>query len=426
MRNRTRLSVLALTVLAGVRTVPADTVTDWNLNFEKAAKAAAQLPPIEMRSAAIVHTAIFDAVNGIAREYEPYFVTEAAPPGARADAAAIQAAYVTLKALYAAQSASFDAELADSLANLPGSQGNSVSIARGLAWGEHVANLILAWRRQDGFSTTLPGYFGGTAPGVWRSLPTATAPDGTLPAIFPQLRYVLPFAMTSPDQFRPEPPFDLTSVDYANDVNEVEALGRVDSAVRTSDQTQLAKLWQATSIADLFRGVRPILPQDASLDDNARLFALLSMAGCDALISVFDAKYTYNFWRPYHAVRLADTDGNPLTVADPTWTALVFAPRHQEYPSAHSIATGAFMRVLAGVLGDEHPFLLSSTGFPNFTWTFDSFSDAAAQVQEARIWAGIHFRHSCHVGGAMGIALGDYILGNVLLPVEAEPAETAD
>jgi hypothetical protein len=416
---KTKELVAAGLLLGGLATgIRADTVTDWNSNLEKAAKVAAQLPPVEARTAAIVQVAVFDAVNGIVRAYEPYYVTEPAPPGARADAAAVQAAYTALKALYPAQAATFDAELANSLASLPGYNSQNQSIARGLAWGEHVANVIIAWRSLDGFSASVPGYFGSSTHGVWRSLPTATNPDGTLPAVLPQFRFVVPFAMTSPDQLRPGPPPALTSTEYAADVNEVKALGRVDSAIRTADQTQLARLWQAVSIVDLFRGVREGLSPEASLVDNARLFALLGMTSCDALISIFDAKYTYNFWRPYHAIRLADTDGNPLTDPDATWTSLVFPPRHQEYPSAHSIATGGFMRVLSRVLGDEHAFTLSSPGFPSFTWTFDRFSDAAAQVKEARIWAGIHYRNSCNVGGVMGVTLGDYIVDNFLRPLE--------
>lgn len=395
-------------------------VTDWTINLEKAAKVAAQLPPIESRTAAIVQVAVFEAINGIDRKYQPYFVTERAPGGARREAAVAQAACTALKALYSSQSATFDAELAQSIAGLPGHEGNSQSIARGLAWGEHVANLILALRSLDGFSATLPGYFGGTAPGIWRSLPTATNPDGTLPAVLPQFRFIVPFAIENPDQFRPGPPPALTSAEYAADVNTVKDLGRVNSTTRTSDQTKLALLWQAVSIVDLFRGVRGVLQADASLVDNARLFALLGATSCDALIAIFDAKYTYNLWRPYHAIRLAATDGNPLTDPDPTWTALVFAPRHQEYPSAHAIATGAFMRVLGHVLGDEHPFVLSSPGFPPFTWTFQRFSDAAEQVKQARVWAGIHYPNSTRVGGEMGVAVGDYVFEHFLTPLDEE------
>ena len=161
----------------------------------------------------------------------------------------------------------------------------------------------------------------------------------------------------------------------------------------------------------------------AGLVDNARLFALLGIETCDALIAVFDAKYTYNFWRPYHAIRLADTDGNPLTEPDSTWTSLVFPPRHQEYPSAHAIVTGGFMRILARELGDEHTFTLSAPSITGFSWTFNRFSDAAAQVKEARIWAGIHYRNSVNVGGVMGVELGDHIVENLLLPLHDEEGE---
>ncbi len=410
---------LALAGLVLCSTARADMVTDWNTTLVAAAvaNASTDLPPISARKAAIVQVAVFDAVNGIARRYEPYLVTDRAPRGARQEAAAAQAAYTALVALYPAQKAMFDAELATSLASLPGHQGKSQSIARGLAWGEHVANLILAARSTDGSSATVPGYFGGTAPGVWRSLPTATAADGTLPAVLPQWRYVVPFVMTGPDQFRPGPPPDLASAEYAADVNEIKDVGRVDSTTRTSDQTQIAKLWAAPDF-NLFRVAQQVLPPHARLVDNARLFALLGIETCDALIAIFDAKYTYNFWRPYHAIRLADTDGNPLTEADPTWTSLVFPPRHQEYPSAHAITSGGFMRVLARELGDEHTFTLRAPSMPSFSWTFNRFSDAAAQVKEARIWAGIHYRNSVNVGGAMGNALGDYIVENVLRPLE--------
>src|SRR5215472_5433035 len=327
---------LALAAVVLCSTGRADTVAEWNRNFELAAKVAAQLPPIEARAAAIVQVAVFDAVNGLERTYAPYFVTERPPSGARADVAAAAAAYTALKALYPSQGTTFDAELTATLAGLQGASAQSPAVARGLAWGAHVANLILAWRSQDGFSAVVPPYFGSTNVGVWRSPATGTNADGTLPAIFPQFRYVVPFTMLSQSQFRPGPPPDLTSQQYADDVNEVKAIGRVDSATRTTEQTQLARLWQAVSTADLFRSVRAILPGDIDLDDEARLFALLGMTHCDSLIAVFDAKYIYNFWRPYHAIRLADTDGNPLVQADPTWTALVFAPRHQEYPSAHA------------------------------------------------------------------------------------------
>ena len=408
------LALAALGLAPGAR---ADTVTEWNANLERAIFATAQTPGAQPRFSAIVQTAVYDAVNGIARKYTPYFVTEPAPGGARPEAAAAQAAYTALKALYPSQAAALDAELADSLASIPGSAGNSQSIARGRAWGEHVANVILAWRSTDGWSTPLPPYFGGGAPGIWRSPPTATNADGTLPALFPQMAILVPFAMASHDAFRPGPPPALTSARYAADVNEVEAIGRFDSAIRTTDQTHLALLWQAVGVVDENRIARSVVPDTNSLVDNARLFALLNISACDALIAGFDSKYAYNLWRPYHAIRLADTDGNPDTVADPTWDSLFLAPRFQEYISNHAALTGSFMHVLARELGDEHTFTLSSPNSP-YTWTFDRFSDAAAQVKEARIWAGIHFRNSCDVGEAVGVAIADFVVDNFFLPVD--------
>lgn len=216
----------------------------------------------------------------------------------------------------------------------------------------------------------------------------------------------------------------MTSALYAADVNEVKAIGRFDSAIRTAEQTQLALLWQAAGVVDENRVARSVVPPENSLVDNARLFALLNITACDALIAGFDSKYAYNLWRPYHAVRLADTDGNPETVADPAWNSLFLAPRFQEYISNHASVTGSFMRVLARELGDDHTFTLSSLNStapprdPDFTWTFNRFSDATAQVKEARIWAGIHFRYACDVGEAVGVAIADFVADNFLLPVE--------
>ena len=430
MRSRTckvQFLIAAGLVLAGftaVNRARADAVTDWNANTEQAILTAAQGPAAQGRFLAIVHAAIYDAVNGIDRKYTPYFVADSAPRGASAEAAAVQAAYTALVSLFPAQTATFDAQLADSLAKIPGHQGRSRAIKRGRAWGENVANQILAWRATDGFTTALPGYFGGTDPGVWRSPPDATHADGTQAAIFPQNAVLVPFAMTSHDQFRPSPPPALTSALYAADVNEVKAIGRFDSPLRTPDQTQLAFLWQATGQVNENHAIRPVIESliaskrgHLKLVDTARIFALVNIAAEDAIIAGFDCKYTYNLWRPYHAIRLADTDGNPDTEADPLWNSVFTAPRHQEYMSNHAVVTTAFMHTMAELLGDDHTFTLSSPGYPGFTWTFERFSDAAVQAMEARIWAGIHYRFSCNIGAEQGMKLSSYVLDNFLLPL---------
>ncbi len=179
----------------------ADMVTDWNETAETVIRASTGSPPLQIRALAIVNAAIYDAVNGIARKYQPYFVTDAAPPGARQEAAAAQAAFTALLGLFPAQSGLLEAKLAESLASIPGHQGKSQSIARGRAWGEQVANAVLAWRATDGLSTPAPPYFGGFAPGQWRSIP-----NGTVAGTLPQFATLVPFTMSTSSQFRPGPP----------------------------------------------------------------------------------------------------------------------------------------------------------------------------------------------------------------------------
>jgi hypothetical protein len=260
-----------------------DMVTAWNAHLEQAIFDTAQPIPAQARFAAIMHVAVFDAVNGIARKYTPYYVTEKAPPGARQDAAAAQAAYTVLSALYPSQSAVLEMQLAESLARIPGHRGKSRSIQRGRAWGEYVALRILDLRSDDGWSTPPPPYLGSFEPGMWRSIAVPGFPDGTLEAAAAQLSILTPFAMSSPWQFRPDPPYAATlagalaSAAYAADVNEVQAIGRVDSPLRTADQTDLARLWQAMGPVDENRAARSVVPRRNSLVDNARLFALLNM-----------------------------------------------------------------------------------------------------------------------------------------------------
>ena len=413
----------ALSIIMALPPVKADSVLEWNGYWEEAVFATSQPVPAHARFGAILHTAIFDAVNGIARKYTPYYVTEKAPPGARAEAAAVQAAYTVLAALYPTHIAVLNDRLADSINAIAGHQGNSQSISRGRAWGEYVANQILALRSADGWSSTAAPYYGSFDAGVWRSLPFAGNADGTVSAVFSHIAFLTPFAMTDPSQFRPGPPYAatlaeaLSSAQYAEDLKEVKAIGRVDSTIRTSDQTELARLWQAVGPIDENRSARSVVPPGNSLVENARLFALLNIAACDALIASMDSKFAYGLWRPHHAIRLADSDGNPATEADPGWTALILAPRFPEYISNHASITGAFMHTLARLLGDEQSFTLSSPNYPTFSWTFESCSDASDQAGEARIWAGIHYRHSCEVGQSVGRAVADYVVDNFLQPL---------
>jgi membrane-associated phospholipid phosphatase len=389
----------------------ADMVTDWNETAEVVIRASTPSPPIQIRALAIVNAAIYDAVNGIAGTYQPYFVTDPAPRGARKEAAAAQAAFTALLGLFPGQAGLLEEKLAESLASIPGDRGRSQSIARGQAWGEHVAQAVLAWRATDGLSTVVPPYFGGFAPGQWRSIP-----DGTVPGALPQYAMLVPFTMSNSSQFRPGPPPALESPQYAADVNEVKAIGRFDSAIRTETQTQLSLLWAASTPLEENAVARSVVPRGYALADTARFFALINFAACDGMIAGFDAKYHYGFWRPFHAIRLADTDGNPATEPDPSWTSLIPAPNHPEYISTHSTVTGATMRVLALLLGNQTPFTLSSPALPGVTVTYQSFSDAAVEVGLSRIWGGIHFRTACEVGRAVGESIADQAVTNYLLP----------
>jgi membrane-associated phospholipid phosphatase len=389
----------------------ANMVTDWNETAEAVIRASTPSPPIQIRALAIVNAAIYDSVNGITRTYQPYFVTDTAPPGARKEAAVAQAAFTALIGLFPGQAALLQERLAASLARIPGYARGSQSIATGRAWGEHVAQAVLAWRATDGLSTVVPPYFGGFAPGQWRSIP-----DGTLPGALPQYAMLVPFTMSNSSQFRPGPPPALVSPQYAADVNEVKAIGRVDSAIRTASQTQLSLLWAAVSPVDENAVARSVVPRGYALADTARFFALINFAACDGMIAGFDAKYHYGFWRPFHAIRLADTDSNPATEPDPLWTSLIPAPNHPEYISTHSTVTGATMRVLALLLGDETPFTVSSPALPGVTATYQSFSAAAVEVGLSRIWGGIHFRTACEVGRGVGESIADQAVTNYLLP----------
>jgi hypothetical protein len=389
-----------------------DVVSEWNAAHLRAIVLAQTAPPYAARNLAIVQAAVFDAVNGIEQGYQPYHVTAQAPAGASPGAAAISAAHRALSALYPLQQATFDALLSSSLATVPDGQAKT----DGIAWGQAVADAIVAWRSNDG-SSTFANYTPGTAPGEWQ--PT---PNGFEPALLPQWPDVTPFAMISGDQFRPAGPPALTSAAYANDVNEVQAYGRLLSTVRTAEQTEIARFW-----ADGGRTFTPpghwnqIAARFASqpgrsLLENARLFALLDMALADAGIAAWDAKYTYNFWRPITAIRQADLDGNPATIQDATWTSLLTTPPFPEYTSGHSTFSGAASSVLNQLIGANVGFSSMSLGLPGVYRSFTGFTQAADEAGQSRIYGGIHFQAANQDGLAAGRALGDYVLAHTLLP----------
>jgi hypothetical protein len=311
--------------LAGVRCVLADEVTDWNqiaLATQAAVPGAIRTPPAA-RGLAMMHLAMFDAVNAIDRRFTPYAVEALADPGASPQAASVAAAHAVLVKLYSSRQADLDAAYATSLASIP--DGNSK--ASGISVGESVAVVILALRNGDGSDVTLP-YNLGPGPGIYQPDPAA---------LFVAWGKVTPFAMKSGAQFRAEGPPALSSEEYANDYNEAKTVGALNSIERTADQTEVALFWMP-NIQILFNNVARIAAdaRHNGLSENARLFALLNMAGADTTIAVMDTKYIYNFWRPREAIHAGDTDGNDQTIADPAWTPLAYIGIHPDYVSQHS------------------------------------------------------------------------------------------
>jgi len=386
--------------------IRADEVTDWTHNMLRAALVAKTSPMVTSRVAALVQTAVFDAVNGIKRQYEPIHVPANAPRGASPEAAVAQAAYTILVDLFPAQKPDFDAELAASLAALMDTE-EADSILSGVAWGQSVADAIWTWRSTDGFTPAPPPFLGGSAVGQWRPTPPAFAPGAV-----PQFATMTPWGIQSPSQFRPGGPPSLTSDRWAADFNETQSMGSISSTLRTDDGTLLSKFWNASTVTYYWNTVALSLlaRQDCSLLQNARLLALLNIAIADGVIACWDAKYYYVAWRPVTAIPLGDTDGNAATLADLTWLPLLITPAHPEYPSGHSTTSGAAATVLASFFGENTSFTIDSDVLLGVTRSFQSFSDVQDEIANARIFGGIHFRSACNDGRATGAQVANYVL----------------
>ena len=416
-RINARLHVIALSAIACVlvsASARADEVADWNRQLQQSILTANTSPLATNRITAIVQVAVFDTVNGIERRYTPIHADFDAPPGASLRAAVVQAAYATLVRLFPAQANTLAARRAASLAAIVSQEGaqHSQSIIRGIEWGQQVADDILLWRSTDGFTPAPPPFLGGTNVGQWR--PT---PPGFAPGAGPQFAYMTPWAMTSPSQFRPSGPPPLTSAQYATDVAEVQEIGSSASGTRTADQTEIAVFWTAnTAVSWNGLAISIAEQQHLTLSESARMLALLNVAMADAIIACWEAKYHYVSWRPVTAIRLADTDLNPATLADPSWTPLLVTPAHPEYPAGHSTVSGAAATVLAIHFGDEVMFGLQSEILPGVTRYYARFSEAADEANDARVYGGMHFRSAVVDGRALGDAIGAFVTANVAQP----------
>jgi hypothetical protein len=399
--------LLSFVVLSLPTIAKADKVTDWNAIGAQAILTGGNAGSAGTVDMAYMHIAIYDAVNAIEGGYTLFAVRPSnVPPGASAAAATVAAAYRILRNLYPAQTAYLDAQYAASLATIPDGQ----SKLDGIAVGAEVATLFLASRVGDGRGANVT-YIPGTGPGAW--IPTSPAPPAMV-----WLSQMRPFAIESPTQFRPEPPPSLDSDEYANDYNEVKRMGALNSSERTPEETTLGRFFLAPGVPQVAGALRQLaIEKGLSLKDNARLFAQLYVAQADATIAGWDSKYHYGFWRPITAIRAGDTDGNPNTDADPTWTPLGTTPNHPEYLSAHAFVDAAWTEALRQFFGTKKLDVTMTSTITGTSMSFSNTDDIVKAVEDARVFAGFHYRTSCVRGAVLGKRVAKYVAKNYFQPV---------
>ena len=404
---------LSFVVTLGATPAYPDVVTDWNTAALKAIRIDRTPPPSASRALAVLHASIYDAVNGISRMRDPYFVQSRVPASASIEAAASAAAHEVLANLFPARAASFDSLHTAILAGIR----NGPQKATGIAWGLSVADQILTWRANDNADAIVvpPS---GPGPGYWAPTPPAFAPY-----LLPQWGFVAPFGMASSPQFRPSGPPALDSAKWVANYNEVKALGAAVGSIRTAEQSLIALFWADGAGTEtppghwnqIAQGVGAV--QGNTVEENARLFALLNIAMADAAICAWDAKYIYDFWRPVTAIRAGDTDGNPATDPDPTWSSFIATPPFPDYVSGHSTFSAAAATVLAMFYGtDNISFTTGSDFLPGVFRSFPSFSAAASEAAISRVYGGIHFRFASEDGLTSGVDIGAWTFTRFFQP----------
>ncbi|MFD8000890.1 vanadium-dependent haloperoxidase [Streptomyces mirabilis] len=414
------LAILAGTVLAAGLTSPAFgsttahspalrtvatgsgmSVVEWNrelitiLGDPKAQPSTVQ----PTRSFALLQAAEYDAVVSITRAGPAYVFSVSAPGGARADAAADQAAHDVLVALYPAKRAGVDQRLSSQLSAIPGGPGKQAGIGVGAA----VARRLISLRSNDGSSAEPPRFRPGNKAGDYRPTP----PKFPAP-VFTNWGSVKPFVLASGRQFRPAPPPAVSGAAYATALNEVKSLGSKTSTTRTPDQTAAAKFWAAAPVWNVWNQVAQglVTSQNASLEKAVKVFARLDLSLADTTIAMYDAKYAYRVWRPVTAIRLGGTHHNPSIVGDPNWTPLLPTAPDPSYPGAHGALSQAAATTLAGFYGARHHLAVTSKGA---TRTFAGFQDAATEAWLSRIWSGQHTSLDNRAGQQLGTQVADFV-----------------
>lgn len=399
-----------------------DPIAVWNEVSEQAVKTAAAPPPVAALDFAIVHLAIYNAVESIDHRYKPY---HAAVPGAHGSmsAAAAKAGHDVLIALFGSnptQTSAIDAAYSTFLI------ANGIDpFDPGVAVGAQAAADILALRAHDGrFPPNPPPFLGNTAIGQWRPTPSLLPdpPPSLAPGLTPWVASVTPFTMNSNSQFRVNPPPSLTSDVWEDDYNEVKSIGSLTSATRTAEQTDIGYFWADSG---------PILWQNSlryisrnylnDIGDSARMYALANTSIADAQIACWESKYFYNFWRPITAIRLGKMDGNVDTRVDPDWQPLINTPNFPEYPSGHASISAAISHVLRRFFGtDVLNFQMTTTNAKasQKTREFTRFSQAEKEVVNARVYVGIHYRNSDRAARAQGLRVANWVFKNYFRPID--------
>jgi hypothetical protein len=423
------LGGLAVAATVSMTSVPAHAASDgaaqvleWNQIFIDSLVVTSTAPSFSPRLGAIVHTAIFDAYNGIERHYTPIYVQTSAPRGASRRAAVIAAAYTTLLSLFPSRQADLDASYAASLAALSedDDEDGGRSRERGIAWGVQVAQEVLAWRTNDGFNGTYPAFRGGTAVGQWRPTPPLMGAMSSQ-----ALAFTSPFVLPSATLFQPPPPRGLLTGTYTDDFKAVKALGRATGSTRTDDQTWLAPFWEGNASVHWNQAANQIASAtDLSMSKTVRLLALLNIAMADTIFTTWNGKRHYGAidtdvtWRPVTSIPLAETDGNPDTTADPDWTPLVTTPSHPEYPAGHPSLNGSAATVLLSCFEDAQTFTLTTKiGVNVFSRTYTSISQARSDGNNARVWGGMHYPSTVAISNQLGETVANYVNEHAMQPL---------
>jgi hypothetical protein len=376
-------------------------VTEWNAIAQNAIVTIDGQPQPIQRSQlwmTLVHVAIYDAVTAINDEYEQFKVTPSHLRPASRDAAAVAAAHRILVRLLPSQHATLDAARENSLNRI----GNGVKKENGIAIGEEVASRLL--EIHDGVIPTVP-YAPGLGPGVWQPTPNAFAP-----ALLPGFAHVTPFALTSASQFRPGPPPVFSSTVWTRDYNEVKAFGVLTGSLRIPAQTETGRFYTEHAVAQYSRAFRRYAIENGlDVGKAARFFAMANTAILDSQIACWDAKFHYNFWRPVTAIRAGDTDGNPSTAPDAGWIGLAVTPSHPEYPAAHGCWTSATARILERFNGTNLVHFALDSAVTGTAHVFERTEDLRAEIIDARVYGGMHFRNSVEVGATIGESVADWV-----------------